>query len=227
MIRSSKNRLTEKELFLFSGETLFDKVGRAVCRAGCLPRKELFEAWEVARRVRRRFRGGRIVDLACGHGLAAALLLLLDDSSPLALAVDHSIPASAEPLYTSLVETWPRLANRIEFIEAPVENVNLAASDLVVSVHACGGLTDLVLERASAAGARLAVLPCCHNLDAADQGGLSGWLDGPLAIDITRANKLQSKGYRIFTQHIPHDITPKNRLLMAEPCAELSPRIES
>jgi len=217
MDRSSKNRLTEKELILFPGDTLFDKVGRAVCQAGCLPRKELFEAWEVARRVRRRFRGGRVVDLACGHGLTAALLLLLDDSSPQALAVDCTIPASAKHLHKALIETWPRLDNRIEFIEAPLDEIELKSSDLVVSVHACGGLTDLVLERATAAAARLAVLPCCHNLDGAEQGGLGGWLDGPLAVDVSRANWLTNKDYRIFTQQIPSDITPKNRLLMGEP----------
>jgi hypothetical protein len=44
---SLKNRLTDKELVLFPDDTLLDKVGRAVCEAGCLPRKELFEAWEV------------------------------------------------------------------------------------------------------------------------------------------------------------------------------------
>lgn len=217
MNRSSKNRLTEKELFLFPGDTLFDKVGRAVCQAGCLPRKELFEAWEVARRVRRRFRGGRIVDLACGHGLAAALLLLLDDSSPQAIAVDLTIPSSASRLHAVLIETWSRLKNRIEYIEAPLEEIVLKSTDLVVSVHACGGLTDLTLERATTAGARLAVLPCCHNLDEADQGSLGGWLDGSLAVDVNRANGLRNKGYRIFTQQIPSDITPKNRLLMGEP----------
>jgi SAM-dependent methyltransferase len=217
MNRSSKNRLTEKEAFLFPSDTLFDKVARAVCQAGCLPRKELFEAWEVARRVRRRFRGGRIVDMACGHGLTAALLLLLDDNSTEALAVDHTIPKSANRLYKSLLEAWPRLANRIQFIETSLEEVPLESTDLVVSVHACGGLTDLVMERAMTAGARLAVLPCCHNLDEADTGGLAGWLEGPLAVDVIRANSLRSQGYKIFTQQIPDDITPKNRLLMAEP----------
>ena len=217
MNRASKNRLTEKEQFLFPSDTLFDKVGRAVCQAGCLPRKELFEAWEVARRVRRRLRGGRVVDLACGHGLTAALLLLLDDSSPQALAVDRTIPASARPLLAVLTEAWPRLKNRIEYIEAPLEDFALKATDLVVSVHACGDLTDLVLERATTVGARLAVLPCCHNLNEAEHGGLGGWLDGPLAVDVSRANGLRSKGYRIFTQQIPVDITPKNRLLIAEP----------
>jgi SAM-dependent methyltransferase len=217
MILSSKNRLTDKETFLFPGDTLLDKVGRAVCEAGCLPRKELFEAWEVARRIRRRFRGGRVVDLACGHGLTAALLLLLDDTSPEAFAVDRSIPASARKLHEVLVKSWPRLEGRIIFAEKSLGDVRLSTQDLVVSVHACGGLTDLVLDRAAEAGARLAVLPCCHNLDESDQGNLEGWVDGAMAVDIIRANRLRSKGYRIYTQTIPSEITPKNRLLLAEP----------
>ncbi len=216
MDRSSRNRLTERLLPHFSGDTLFDAVARAVCRAGCPPRKELYEAWEVARRVRRRFRGGRVVDLACGHGLLAQILLLLDDSSPVALAVDRHIPKSAETLAASLRHDWPRLDDRVRFVESDLQDVELHHDDLVVSAHACGGLTDLVLDRAVDAGARVAVLPCCHDLRDADLGGLQGWLDGPLAMDTLRACRLRSRGYRVFTQQIPDEITPKNRLLMAE-----------
>ena len=43
------------------------------------------------------------------------------------------------------------------------------------------------------------------------------WLDGPLAMDVMRAERLRSAGYRVMTQQIPGDITPKNRLLLAEP----------
>ena len=217
MDRSSRSRLTEQLLPAFAGETLFDAIGRAVCHAHCLPRKELFEAWEVARRVRRRFRGGRIVDLACGHGLVAQILLLLDDSSPVALAVDQRIPKSAAILEAALWAEWPRLRDRVRFIETDLRNVPLHRDDLVVSAHACGGLTDLILERAVEAGARVAVLPCCHDLKSGDLGGLEGWLEGPLAMDAARVARLRAQGYRVCTQLIPGDITPKNRLLMAEP----------
>jgi SAM-dependent methyltransferase len=217
MDRSSRNRLTERLLPQFAGTTLFDAIARAVCRAGCLPRKELYEAWEVARRVRRRFRGGRIIDMACGHGLLAQILLLLDDTSPAAVAVDRRIPESAALLDACLTEAWPRLKGRVQFIEGDLEEVPVHQDDLIVSVHACGGLTDLVLDRALAVRARLAVLPCCHDLAGAGMAGLQGWLAGPLALDVVRATRVRSQGYQVYTQEIPGDITPKNRLLLAEP----------
>lgn len=62
----------------------------------------------------------------------------------------------------------------------------------------------------------LAVLPCCHDMSVSDTHGLDGWMDSSLAIDAVRAFKLKSNGYRVITQKIPNDITPKNRLLMGE-----------
>lgn len=214
---SKRARLTSHDLGRFPDDTLFDSVARAVCSAGCLPRKELYEAWEVARRVRRRFRGGRVVDLAAGHGLLAHLMLLLDDTSPEALAVDVRIPKSAAVLSAALVERWPRLQGRVRFVEGRLEDVALSAADVVVSVHACGRLTDVVLERAAAAPARVAVLPCCHALSDADQGGLSGWLEGSLAVDVVRAARLRERGFSVHTATIPQEITSKNRLLIGAP----------
>ena len=214
---SSKARLTERDLGRFGGTTLFDRLGRAVCRAGCLPRKELYEAWEMARRIRRRMRGGRIVDLAAGHGLLAHVLLILDDSSPQALLVDNVPPKSAARLHAVLVEAWPRLAGRIVSLNQPLDSVSLAPDDLVVSSHACGALSDAVLDAAVSARARVAVLPCCHHLAVNDSGSVSGWVERSLAVDVMRAIRLEQRGYRVWTQTIPMAITPKNRLLMGEP----------
>jgi len=214
---SSRARLTRHDLGRFPGDSLFDRLGRAVCAAGCLPRKELYEAWEVARRVRRLFRGGRVVDLGGGHGLLAQVMLLLDNSSPNALVVDPSRPPSSARVHAALVDAWPRLAGRVEFVASPLEKVDLRNTDLVVSCHACGDLTDRVLDRAAAARARVAVLPCCHDLATCDWGSLAAWVDRPLAIDILRALRLEGQGYRVWTQTIPAAITPKNRLLLAAP----------
>ena len=185
---SSKGRLTDRDLARFPGASLFDRLARAVCHAGCLPRKELCnEAWETARRVRRLFRGGRIVDLAAGQSvLLAHVLLILDNSSSQALSVDTTRPASCAKLHDALIGAWPRLAGRVVFQDVPLESVALSADDLVVSVHACGALPDLVLHRAASARARVAVLPCCHDLTVNDPGALSGWVDGPLAVDVMR-----------------------------------------
>ena len=90
-------------------------------------------------------------------------------------------------------------------------------TNLVVSCHACGVLTDLVIDRAVAAGARVAVLPCCHDLGGGAAKPLRGWVDGPLAIDIGRAMRLGKAGYQVWTQTIPAEITEKNRLLIAAP----------
>lgn len=217
MDRSSKNRLTPYLLPHFAGDTLFDRIARAVCRANCLPRKELYEAWETARRVHRRFRGGRVVDLAAGHGLLAQVMLILDRNLTAGLAVDLRVPESAPKLQSELLADWPFLADRFSLLTRDLDLVPLHADDIVVSAHACGSLTDRILERAVSARCRVAVLPCCHDLENCDLGGLAGWLDGPLAVDVTRAAWLRSQGYRVVTQTIPSEITPKNRLLMGEP----------
>ena len=212
-----RSRLTHHDLGRFQGNTLFDRIARTLCEADCAPRKELYEAWEVARRARRRFRGGRILDLACGHALIAQLMLLLDDSSPGALAVDAALPMSAYRVAECLSLAWPRLAGRIHLLEARLDQVQARRDDVIVSCHACGRLTDDVIEMAIAVRASVVVLPCCQSTAKCDLGGLAGWLEPSLAIDVTRAARLRSAGYHVHTQAIPQTITPKNRLLLAGP----------
>ncbi len=212
---ASKGRLTRRDLGRFSSGTLFDRVARAVCEAGCLPRKELYEAWEVARRARRGLRGGRVVDLGAGHGLLAHLMLILDDTSPRALAIDAKVPASASRIHEAIVRTWPRLEGRVTFVTGGPDAIALEPDDVVVSCHACGAFADRVIETAAAARARMAVLPCCHDGRTCDTGGLTGWMDAALAIDAVRVMRLRALGYRVRTQIIAETITPKNRLIVA------------
>ena len=216
----SKNRLTAHDLARFEGEGLCPRVARVVCGAGCLPRKELYESWAVARHVHRRFRnqGGRLIELCAGHGLLAQLLALMDASFTDVSCVDSRPPKSAATLAQAMTARWTQLA-RVRYGSAELESAEVRPGDLVVSAHACGVLTDRVIDRVIAARARVAVLPCCHEIGASPDGGLSGWLEPTLAIDVTRAARLEAAGYAVSTRTIDPAITPKNRLLLAAPSA--------
>ena len=106
------------------------------------------------------------------------------------------------------------LEGRIERRVMDLRSVQAAEGDLVVSAHACGGLTDATLDVALASRVGVAVLPCCHVDRTGDTGGLLGWMDGALAMDVTRAGRLRAAGYHVLAQTIPETITPKNRLLL-------------
>ena len=151
-------------------------------------------------------------------------MLLLDDSSPEALVVDPTRPPSADPVSQAIAAAWPRVAGRVRYDTRPLAEVTLAAGDVVVSSHACGALTDLVLEAAAGAGAPVAVLPCCQDAETCDAGPLGGWMDMALAVDTIRALRLEARGYRVWTQTIPDAITPKNRLLLGVPNVYSPPR---
>ena len=86
-------------------------------------------------------------------------------------------------------------------------------------MHACGALSDVVLERAIDARAHVALLPCCHDASTCDTGGLLGFLPLPLAVDATRVARLRAAGYDVVTQTIPAEITPHNRLILGLPRA--------
>lgn len=212
--RSSRSLLFPGNQGHFPGDTLFARIARAACEAGCLPRKELFEAWESAKRIRRKMRGGPVVELAAGHGLLSVILILLDDTTETATCVDIQRPPSQAPLLQVMEKHWPRLQGRVDYVEGRIEDAEIPPEALVASVHACGSLTDKVLDLAIAGPNRVAVLPCCHDLGTCDTGALTGWMDGPLAVDATRVARLKSAGFQVQTALIPREITPKNRLLL-------------
>ena len=144
-------------------------------------------------------------------------MILLDDTSPAAIVVDPTLPPSRDTLHAALTRSWPRLEGRVSFVARDVSEFEFEADDVVVSSHACGALSDRILERAIASRAAVAVLPCCHDVTTCETGPFTGWLDGSLAIDVMRAVRLEQSGYRVWTQMIASEITPKNRLLIGVP----------
>jgi hypothetical protein len=213
MSMGSKNRLGEHAMQWFPNDSREHQIARAVCRAGVLPRKEWFESWQVVKHVRRRkLPYDRVVDLCAGHGLVGWLFALLEKPSLGVMLVDERTPKNRNTIAGELRKDWPE-ANVCDVL-ASAADFPLRSSDLVVSVHACGALTDLVLSRALAVGAHVAVLPCCHQQSSPEAVATEGIVAPDLGIDIARAHRLLHAGYRVRTHLLDPEITPKNRLII-------------
>ncbi|MFT6234569.1 MAG: hypothetical protein ACJAZO_005092 [Myxococcota bacterium] len=217
LFRSSRERLSNRDLHRFTGDSLMDSVATVICGAECLARKEFFESYEVAKRILRRHRGGPVVDLAGGHGLVGFFVALMDRGTGSIVVVDKRIPKSAARLREALSVKWPFITEKWNFEEGKVEDAVITSADRVLGIHACGRLTDAVLGLADKHRARVAVLPCCHSHATLDSGGLEGWMPMDVAIDATRAAMLKAANYQVFTTTISEDITPMNRMLLGTP----------
>lgn len=220
----SRNKLSPSHARHYPGDGRLDTLGRAICAVDCLPRKELHEAWEMATRIRAWLASiptGRVVDLCAGYGLLAQVLLLLDpDARSTALAVDIRLPKNHVLVHGAVIATFPDLAGRVTFQRSRLEDVDLCESDVVVSAHACGPLSDAVLSRAAAVGSHVALLPCCHltrrRPDLVDRA------DPVACIDEERATWLIERGYDVTVDEIPAKVSAKNRLLLGRPRAATS-----
>jgi hypothetical protein len=215
----SRNKLSPSHARHYPDDGVLDTLGRAICAVDCLPRKELHEAWEMATRIHRWLAGDtalRVVDLCAGYGLLAQVLLLQgSDPRATALAVDVRPAKNHLLVHDAVVAAFPSLAGRVTFLRARLEDVTLATGDVIVSAHACGTLSDVVLSRAAAVGARVAVMPCCHRTRR--RSDLVGAPDPARRIDEERVVWLVERGYDVSVDTIPANVSGKNRLLLGRP----------
>jgi hypothetical protein len=212
---------------------LFVDVADTVCSTSVLPRKELFEAWEVASRIDTAFPSVPVVaDLAAGHGLLAWILVLLGAARGArrrAVCVDTRLPDSALTLSSAFIARWPELEASVQYVEGSLDTVSAEPGEAVfASLHACGPLSDMVIEKAVVSGCPLALMPCCHSLrkqplpplaglDRATLERMAAALGQSDAIDACRVAALRGRGYSVEQQYISSEITPYNRLILAHP----------
>ena len=231
-------------------DSTFGSLAAAVCHAGVLPRKELFECWHVATRVHAAFpHATRIADLAAGHGLLSWMLAALACEGTIqrtatpprtAVCVDVAKPQSAETIARCITDALPWLSGSVEYVEGSIDAAHDASGSTVfVGVHACGSLSDRILDVAMRGQpSPVALLPCCHSLRKHTalllENGAEGGFDsasvlrgaasavGPsAAIDLFRLERLRRDGYSVDRSFIPREITPYNRLLIGRPPSKM------
>ena len=182
-----------------------------------------------------------IQDFCSGHGLTGMLFVAgnpprgKSSEVPVrTVLVDRFEPRSHSILKECISEICPWVSqdnDAVRFVASPLKDYIAQAMDgrnmevdgfanasVVVSTHACGSLTDDVLQYAmDSQAASVAVMPCCYTgTDAGAPYGVRRVLGVGLSADIRRSFYLQSNGYHVDFAAIPKTITPMNRVIVAE-----------
>lgn len=95
----------------------------------------------------------RLVDVGAGHGhltrhLAEALQI-------------EAVGLELDPDRVAVARALARGRARFEVVDVFADGAALRAGDLVVGLHACGALTDRLIEASAAVGAAVACVSCC------------------------------------------------------------------
>ena len=223
------SRLRAADARHFAGNDAYNRVARATCRAdAAIARKELPECWAMATRIHDEFWRSasepprRVVDVAAGHGLLGLFLLALCCQArtplPVVYAVDERMPASAGKLRDSFGEAFPRLRAQHRYIVGDARDVVAAGDTLVCGLHACGGLSDIVIDVALEGSSALALVPCCHSTKQLHDEAAAAKVGLDEAIDAARVRRLAAAGWTVERDTLcPREITPKNGLILGRP----------
>jgi len=173
-----------------------------------------------------------IKDLCCGHGLTGMLFLAcmppgrIQNTTIQTILVDQAEPQSHSILRDCISEICPWVSEEtVTFISSPLEEYTLNevreedGATIVISTHACGSLTDKVIEYSieTTKASSIAVMPCCYT--GTDRGapyGIRRMLGVSLSADIRRSFHLQDHDYHVDFASIPKAVTPMNRIILAE-----------
>lgn len=137
------------------------------------------------------------------------------------------MPIAAEQLQHSMVKEFPELRGYWDYVEASIHGITPSPDCLLVGVHACSALSDIIISNAIYGNSPMALVPCCHSKGCltdsqkkffSGQGpdfmNLAAYLDG------LRVERLEMAGFQVSEAFIHEAITPKNRLIVARPISK-------
>lgn len=184
--------------------------------------KEVLESVEFYLRTRQRLMQQPVsflYDMGAGHGLTGLLFAAGFPQLRVQL-IDQRVPPSFHELHrlVTIKCPWINVAYQAIPLDQWKPHASVNNTTVVIATHACGRLTDEVIDRAILLQATaLAVMPCCYTGTASPAPyGIRRALGVAWAADIDRTYRLARAGYHTDFSAISDAITPMNRILVAE-----------
>jgi len=177
--------------------------------------KEFFEAKAFYQKVSPFFGIlNMIVDNCAGNGLNG-IIWALEGKTQKVLLLDREI----NPYFQGLIQYVSTLKDiNVEYQTADIKEAGLPEADLITSIHACGTLTDRVIEQAIEQGSPFAVMPCCQSQSVHLNDEILKYFENKRDfIDITRVQNAQNNNYNIILRNVDPKITDKNRIIVGFP----------
>ena len=180
-------------------------------------RKEFYEAAFMLDRVAPELRrASAVYEIAAGHGMFGMFAATVFRNLERVIHVDLCRPQSYARILEQVALEYPFVKHRSEYHEAPAgEGPPVPPGGLVVGLHCCGALTDLVAECARKDGASFAVVPCCERrslLRGANSGARGD--DIPRLVNQARVDRWREWGYHVEERALPEAVTKRRRIFV-------------
>ena len=160
-----------------------------------------------------------IVDCCSGNGLAG-LVWGLEGEARTVILVDKEKNSDFPPLM-SWVNSQMDLS--VQYHVLNLEQENIPEGDMLSAVHACGSLTDRIIQEGLRRRIPFAVMPCCYKDSMhLPEGSLSYFQNKRDAIDAARIMAIQEQGYQVIIRSIDPTVTPMNRIIIGLPAERMT-----
>jgi hypothetical protein len=177
--------------------------------------KEIWESFDFVSRIRRITRGKRVLEACCGHGLVGHLLALNGARSVRQFDIRET--RSHALLQTYFLRS-PVMFDTVD-VRKQKDEVLSWDFDVVVGMHCCGDLSDIIVDIATKKGAALCICPCCYHgarMAPAMAASMNAF-PKPLAVDAVRVATLALRGYAVTMKKLNISISTCNDIICAVP----------
>jgi len=160
-----------------------------------------------------------VIDCCSGNGFFGLYLLLRNKVN--IIAIDNNHTKKAERLESYFYLNHPDIMDRYKFQKLDIEKYKIPVieNSIILGIHACGDLSDIIIENSVSNNIPFIINPCCYNKYKICWKDSKIKFNGNLGdyVDNLRYNFIKSKYRKVILKTLNNLKNGSNRLIIAIP----------